>query len=273
MTQDFLILLVKVATTFPRGFPGGLPRGSLHELQVKLPAPLTGRLCRGRIHDLRVKLRTPLTGRVCRGNVHDFRVKERAPLTGRNNQKVRDVQNMKQPKKIVEKALGTSELSCMQPKVIRQLALSPTTIKVSSACVCVATGTTHRKGRVLAVALPPQRTKQKATEKYYCCKSIKSSTFDNIDTVGDISDQRASSKLITRTSSASLVVTDSLLGSRPLLLLPPLLLLLLVLLLLAPTMVVCLPRREGTHCTKHYWRATKTGCARHQTVPEGQHCP
>ena len=59
---NFLILLVKVATTFPRGFPGGFCWGSLHQLQVKLREPLAGRTLRASLHEVWVKLRAPLTG-------------------------------------------------------------------------------------------------------------------------------------------------------------------------------------------------------------------
>ena len=106
---------MKVATTFPRGFPGRLCRGSLHELRVKLRAPLTGRLCRGSLHELRVKSRAPLTGRPRRGSLHELRVKLRAPLTGRKNQRVGHRHNMKKQKKSRKKS-GTSELLGMRPR-------------------------------------------------------------------------------------------------------------------------------------------------------------
>ena len=135
MPQGFLMILVKVATTFPRAFPGGLCRRSLHQLRVKLRAPLTGRRCRASLHEVQpklqapltgrpcrgsphglpVKLRAPLTGRLCRGSLRELRVKLRALLTGGKKQRVGHMRNKKKRKNFKTKAPGSSELLGMWP--------------------------------------------------------------------------------------------------------------------------------------------------------------
>ena len=163
MPHYFLILPVKVATIFPRGFPGGLCRGSLHEVRVNLPAPLTGRPCRDSLHELRLKIRTPLTGHPCRGSLHELWVKLRAPLTGRKNQRVGHRQNMKKQKNLTKKCWAPPKCWVCGLGVIRPFAPPLNTTMMSSAWVCVAMGTTGRKGRVLAAASPTQSTKQSMT--------------------------------------------------------------------------------------------------------------